>query len=101
MRWEEGFSATCDVIVASHAGSDTHPGWFFNLRPNPRVRIQVGGSLSEAEVRVVDGEERASLWSRLVSLSSGYGIYARSTRRVIPLIALRIPEGIALRPTYG
>ena len=76
------------IVVASNAGFDVHPGWFFNLRNEPRVRMQIGGRDLAAQARILEGEERARLWTRLVSLSPGYARYEKSTRRVIPLIAL-------------
>ena len=87
------------VITASNAGFDVHPGWFFNLRSDSRVRVEVGGKFSSAQAQIVDGEERARLWNRLISQSPGYARYEKSTKRVIPLVALRIPEGIALHPS--
>jgi deazaflavin-dependent oxidoreductase (nitroreductase family) len=80
------------IVIASNAGLDVHPGWFHNLRSEPRVQIQVGATLMEARARVVEGEERARLWARVVSLSPGYAIYERRTKRVIPLVALH-PTG--------
>jgi deazaflavin-dependent oxidoreductase (nitroreductase family) len=76
------------IVIASNAGFDVHPGWFHNLRAEPRVQIQVGAALMEARARVIEGDERSRLWSRVVSLSPGYSIYERRTRRVIPLVAL-------------
>ena len=31
------------VLVASYAGSDTHPKWYLNLREHPEVEVQVRG----------------------------------------------------------
>ena len=76
------------VITASNAGFDVHPGWFFNLRSDSRVRVEVAGKVSPAHAQIVDGEERARLWNRLISQSPGYARYEKSTRRVIPLVAL-------------
>jgi deazaflavin-dependent oxidoreductase (nitroreductase family) len=77
------------VITASNAGFDVHPGWFFNLRSDSRVRVEVGGKISSAQAQIVDGEERVRLWNRLISQSPGYARYEKSTKRVIPLIAIR------------
>jgi deazaflavin-dependent oxidoreductase (nitroreductase family) len=77
------------IVTASNAGSDVHPSWFFNLRSDSLVRIQVGARSTNARAHILEGTERARLWSHLVSLSPGYRRYERSTRRVIPLVALR------------
>src|SRR5215212_11519731 len=31
------------VITASNGGADAHPGWYFNLKSNPKTTIQVLG----------------------------------------------------------
>ena len=77
------------IITASNAGFDVHPGWFLNLRSDPRVRIQVGAKTTNVQARILEGAERERLWDRLVALSPGYRRYERSTQRAIPLIALR------------
>jgi deazaflavin-dependent oxidoreductase (nitroreductase family) len=76
------------VVVASNAGFDVHPGWFFNLQADPRVHLEVGGASMEARARILEGEERARLWARVISRSPGYASYERRTRRAIPLVAL-------------
>ena len=76
------------VVVASNGGLDVHPAWFFNLRSDPRVRIQVGAVSRAAEARLLEGEERTRVWQELVSLAPGYAGYETSTKRVIPLVAL-------------
>ena len=76
------------VVVASNAGADVHPGWFFNLRSEPHVSIQLGDRVMAAEARILEGEERARVWQKLVSLAPGYARYETSTKRVIPLVAL-------------
>jgi deazaflavin-dependent oxidoreductase (nitroreductase family) len=78
------------IVVASNAGSDSHPGWFFNLRTHPEVRIQLGARKAAARARILGETERARVWQKLVSLAPGYARYEMSTKRVIPLIALRI-----------
>jgi deazaflavin-dependent oxidoreductase (nitroreductase family) len=71
---------------------DVHPGWFINLRSQPRVRVQIGAKAMAAEARIVEGSERERLWGRLVALSPGYARYEKSTSRLIPLVALH-PAG--------
>ena len=76
------------IITASNAGFNTNPGWFYNLRANPRVEIEVKDQKIEAEAKVAQLEKRKSLWSKLVSLSPAYAKYATKTIREIPLIIL-------------
>ena len=81
------------IITASNAGFDVHPGWFLNLRSDPRVRVQIGAKPMAAEARILEGSERERLWGRLVALSPGYRRYEKSTSRVIPLVALHPDAG--------
>jgi hypothetical protein len=30
------------AIVASNGGSPTHPDWYYNLRANPRINVELG-----------------------------------------------------------
>src|SRR5580704_16679040 len=30
------------VIIASDGGSPRHPAWYYNLKANPRIRVEVG-----------------------------------------------------------
>ena len=76
------------VITASNAGSGKNPGWFLNLRANPRVTIEVNDRQVEAQAEVATAEKRSALWSRLISLSPAYANYARKTTRQIPLVIL-------------
>lgn len=80
------------VITASNAGFDAHPAWFHNLRSNPRATIEVDDQRFEVRAEIAAGEKRDQLWARLVSLAPGYAGYARKTRRVIPLVVLRLVE---------
>ena len=76
------------IIIASNAGFDTHPAWFYNLMRYPRVTIETGNVKMDVEAHVIEEEKRNKLWARLVQLSPGYGAYEKKTKRVIPLVAL-------------
>jgi deazaflavin-dependent oxidoreductase (nitroreductase family) len=75
-------------VVASKAGAPRHPSWFHNLRANPAVTVELGGSSYQARAVVTAGEERERLY-RIVS--DGTSAYEQNTSRVFPLIVL---EGV-------
>jgi deazaflavin-dependent oxidoreductase (nitroreductase family) len=77
------------VIIASNAGSDRHPTWFYNLRAKPEVSIQVSGKRMTAHAEVTGGELRELLWKKLMEVAPGYQAYERRTTRQIPLVILR------------
>ena len=76
------------VVIASNAGSDTHPAWFYNLRGNPAAKVEIMDRQIEVNAEVVKQDRRSALWNRLVELAPGYGNYAKKTRREIPLVIL-------------
>ena len=56
------------ALVASMGGAPKHPVWYFNLRADPTaVTIQDGPEPWDADVREVEGEERAAWWERAVA----------------------------------
>lgn len=76
------------IITASNAGREKHPAWFYNLRANPQVTLEIQDQQVRANAEVAAPEKRNALWSRLISLSPAYANYARKTTRQIPLIIL-------------
>jgi F420H(2)-dependent quinone reductase len=79
------------VVVASAAGAPRHPGWYMNLRANPRVRVQQGAQTRTMIARTVDGFDRACLWERFVEKYPSLAGYQARVSREIPVIVLR-PE---------
>jgi deazaflavin-dependent oxidoreductase (nitroreductase family) len=78
------------ALVASLGGAPTHPVWYYNLVADPTaVSIQDGPEPFDAEVRLVDGEERAQWWERAVAAYPPYAEYQQKTERVIPVFVAR------------
>ena len=57
------------MIVASNGGSPTHPGWYYNLKANPRIKVEVGTQTFTVLAEEPDGTARAELWPELVTES--------------------------------
>lgn len=76
------------VIVASRGGAPEHPAWYLNLRAEPRVRLQVGTEVFDAEARTASEDEKARLWSEMVSIWPAYEDYRAATDRSIPVVIL-------------
>ena len=83
------------ALVASKGGAPTHPLWYHNLVAHPdEVTIQDGPEPFDAEVREVQGDERAQWWERAVAAYPPYAEYQTRTERQIPvLIATRRSGG--------
>jgi len=76
------------VVVASGAGEDHHPAWYLNLRADPLVGVQVGGSVFVARAATAVGEERDRLWRLMADRWPDYERYRRKASRTIPVVTL-------------
>jgi deazaflavin-dependent oxidoreductase (nitroreductase family) len=77
------------LVVASNAGLPTHPAWYYNLKSNPRVTVQVLDQVMPATAEVLSGEARAQAWRQVIATAPSYAAYEKRTTREIPLILLR------------
>ena len=76
------------AIVAANGGSPAHPGWYYNLRANPRITAEVGTQTFRALAEELDDTTRAVLWPELVAESPTVGEYQAKTARKIPVFML-------------
>jgi deazaflavin-dependent oxidoreductase (nitroreductase family) len=77
------------VIVASKGGADHHPGWYHNVKADPRVVVQSPTGIEDRVAREAVGEERDALFREMASKWSNFAAYqARATDRTIPVIVL-------------
>jgi deazaflavin-dependent oxidoreductase (nitroreductase family) len=76
------------VIFASKAGAPSHPDWYYNLRANPLVTVEVGTEKYQARAVIIEGAERDRLYAEQVKRFATFGEYAAKTTRKIPVIAL-------------
>jgi deazaflavin-dependent oxidoreductase (nitroreductase family) len=77
------------VLIASKAGAKRHPGWFHNLRANPRVKVLAPGRSGDYIAREADGDERGRLWAKATDYYAGYDTYQdRAGGRRIPVVVL-------------
>lgn len=77
------------AIFASKAGADSNPDWYYNLKANPKAKIEVGTEVIDVKARVVGGSERETIWERQKARFDNFAEYERKTsRNVIPVIVL-------------
>lgn len=77
------------LVVASAGGAASHPGWYVNLARRPKdATIEVDGRTISIEPESLHGPERERAWARIVALAPGYGPYAVTTDREIPIVRL-------------
>jgi len=76
------------AIVASHGGSPTHPDWYYNLRANPRIKVEVGPETFTVLAQELDDAARAELWPNLVADAPQLGEFQTRITRQIPVLML-------------
>ncbi|MCW2601439.1 MAG: aclJ [Frankiales bacterium] len=76
------------AAVASMAGADRHPQWYFNVLAHPQVELRDRGVRLLLTAREASGTERARWWSRACTVFPSYVDYQSRTRRHIPLLLL-------------
>ena len=74
------------VVIASKAGSPTHPDWYHNLVRNPIVTLETGAETFYARARVADGEERERLYAAQAAVMPQFTEYQGRTARQIPVV---------------
>ncbi len=76
------------VVMASYAGSPTHPDWYLNLVADPEVVIQMGEDVTASTARTVADEDRDRVWKIMTAIWPDYDEYSAKTNRKIPLVAI-------------
>jgi deazaflavin-dependent oxidoreductase (nitroreductase family) len=76
------------AIVASNGGSPAHPDWYYNLKANPRIRVEVGTQTFMVLAEELDSTARAGLWPKLVAEYPTVGEYQARAMRQIPVFIL-------------
>ena len=77
------------AIIGSNFGRKTNPGWYYNLKSNPKCIVQFGSQIAEYIARQVEGEEREKYWQMAVAYYAGYEKYKqRAAHRHIPVMLL-------------
>ena len=77
------------VIIASKGGEDSNPDWYYNLRANPDVTVEVGTDQFQVHATAVTEEpERSRLYAKMVEHRPGFADYEQKTMRKIPAVVL-------------
>ncbi|MBJ8337342.1 nitroreductase family deazaflavin-dependent oxidoreductase [Antrihabitans sp. YC3-6] len=77
------------VVVASQGGLPKNPAWYWNIKSNPAVTVQVRSQVTHRTATVANAEERARLWPRLVAMYPDFDNYQAWTDREIPVVICR------------
>ena len=75
-------------LFASKGGADTHPDWYYNLKANPAVTVEIGSETLPATAVDLVGKERDDVYSRQGVDLPFFAEYQAGTDRIIPVIEL-------------
>ena len=77
------------VLIASAAGQEKNPGWYYNLKANPECSLLVPGRGEIACVaHEAEGDERERGWAAANGQYGSYTAYQGRTGRQIPVMIL-------------
>jgi deazaflavin-dependent oxidoreductase (nitroreductase family) len=76
------------AIVAANGGSPAHPNWYYNLKANPSITVEVGTETFPVLAEELDAAARTELWPMLVAESPSVGEFQTRTARQIPVFML-------------
>jgi len=80
------------ILIASNFGQKNAPGWYYNLKANPRAKIEINGVSRFYRARLVQNpQEYETHWQNAVQLYKGYALYKAIAGREIPMFVLE-PE---------
>ena len=76
------------VVFGTKGGSPTDPEWFYNVRANPRVTVEVGIDRFEADASIALPDERDRLWRLQTQDVPVFADYQKKTDRTIPVVII-------------
>jgi len=82
------------VICGSKGGADQHPEWYHNIQGSNEIELQIATQAFRASWREPKGAERDKVWAFMVDCFPFYATYQSSTKRVLPLVMMKVIEPI-------
>jgi deazaflavin-dependent oxidoreductase (nitroreductase family) len=75
-------------VVGSNFGTARHPAWSANLLADPRATVVYGGRRVEVEAHLLDEQEKAAVWPRLLRVWPTYDTYVERSGRDLRVFRL-------------
>ncbi len=69
------------VVVGSRYGTETHPGWTYNLLADPQAKVIVRGREEQVTARRLSEDELQALWPQLLRIYPAWQDYRERTNR--------------------
>jgi len=77
------------LVVAANSGLPRPPGWYYNLRAEPRLDAELDGERLRLRAELLPESIAADRWSRVVlTTAPDYERYTRRTGRIPPIFRL-------------
>ncbi|MEZ0050381.1 deazaflavin-dependent oxidoreductase (nitroreductase family) [Mycobacterium sp. MAA66] len=76
------------LVFPSNRGADHNPAWYWNLKTNPDIRVEVGDDIIDVHATDLVRAERDEKYALQSALYPGFAEYQRMTSRIIPVVAL-------------
>ena len=90
------------LVVAANSGRDRPPDWFLNLTAHSEASFEPSGTPRAVRARVVEHDERARLWPRLIRHNPLWAAFQSCTDRETAVVSLDLladhDDGIARSP---
>jgi deazaflavin-dependent oxidoreductase (nitroreductase family) len=80
------------IVPATFGGRAQNPGWYLNLKSNPKVDVQIRDEQLKLVARDATDEERDRYWPPLMRMYPPYKGYREAPDRVIPLVVCEPAE---------
>lgn len=80
------------AVVASNFGRPRQPGWYHNLRADPRAAVTVHGRTTQVRAVEARGEAREQAWRRGLGIFPGWAAYEHQAAGRDIAVFLLTPE---------
>ena len=77
------------LIIASYAGAPVNPPWFYNLKANPEVEVEVGTEHFKARADEITEPLRTEVYQKVAAAAPVFAEYQNQTTRNIPVLVLQ------------
>lgn len=75
-------------VVGSNFGTEKHPAWSGNLLKEPEATVTFGGRTVPVKAHLLDAEEKAAIWPRLLKVWPNYDTYVERSGRELRVFRL-------------
>jgi deazaflavin-dependent oxidoreductase (nitroreductase family) len=75
-------------VVGSNFGQESHPAWTANLMAHPDAAVSTKEGRTDVRARLLDAEEKAAVWPRLIAVWPTYDRYVERSGRDLRVFRL-------------